>query len=260
MKTYSFGFIGGGRITRIILQAFKSNAFSLENTVVFDTNEIVLKALKTRFPEITVTTEDLIAAGSKQIVFLALHPPVLVETLDRIKDSLKSDSMLISLAPKVTIEKMSASLKGFGNIARMNPSASTLVSKGINPVAFSPAMKQEDKARMLEILNPLGYTPEVKEEKIEAYAVISAMGHTYFFFQLQKLKELALSFGMDENEAKTAITGMLDGSAETLFKSGLQYEEVADLVPVRPLAEVEGTIQGYYDQYLTAIFNKIKPS
>ncbi len=259
MKTYSFGFIGGGRITRIILQALKNSNIKINDSVVFDTDETVLKSLKSKFPEITTISDDIAKTANKQIVFIALHPPVLMESLGKIKDNLAKDSVLISLAPKITIEKMEAALNGFKNIARMNPSASAIVNQGVNPIAFSPLMDQEDKTNILNILKPLGFIPEVKEEKIEAYAVISAMGHTYFFFQIQKLKELALSFGMDEKEAQTAIAGMLGGSTETLFKSGLTFEEVADLVPVRPLAEVEETINGYYDQYLTAIYNKIKP-
>ena len=85
------------------------------------------------------------------------------------------------------------------------------------------------------------------------------MGHTYFFFQLQKLKELAISFGMEEEKAQKALSNMLWGTTETLFRSGLSYTEVADLVPVKPMADVEDVIKGYYDQYLTAIFQKIKP-
>ena len=108
-------------------------------------------------------------------------------------------------------------------------------------------------------MSHLGNTPEVKESKIEAYAVITAMGHTYFFFQIQKLKELALSFGLEEEETQLAITEMLYSTGLTIFYSGLSYEEVADLVPVKPLAEVEESIKGYYDQYLNAIYNKIKP-
>jgi pyrroline-5-carboxylate reductase len=257
MKTY--GFIGGGRITRIILQALKNNANDTSKAVVFDTNADVLKALKAKFPQIEVTTEDLTKVAQNDIVFIALHPPVLMDTIAKIKDSLKVETVLISLAPKITIEKMAAALNGFVNIARMNPSASTIVNKGVNPIAFAPAMKQEVKDSVLTALMPMGYTPVVEESKIEAYAVISAMGHTYFFFQMQKLKELAVSFGMEEKEAQTAITEMLWGSTETLFKSGLPFSEVGDLVPVRPLAEVEDTIKGYYDQYLTGIFNKIKP-
>jgi hypothetical protein len=39
----------------------------------------------------------------------------------------------------------------------------------------------------------------------------------------------------------------------------MTYSEVADLVPVKPMGEVEETIKGYYDQYLNGIFAKIKP-
>jgi pyrroline-5-carboxylate reductase len=259
MKTNSFGFIGGGRITGIILQALKNNAGDINNVVVSDTNPEVLNLLKTRFPQIEVTTDNLNKVVKNEVIFIALHPPVVLDTLSKIKDDLDKNSVLISLAPKITIEKMSSALNGFHNIARMNPSASTIVNKGVNPINFSAAMKEDVKAHLLKILQPLGFTPEVDESKIEAYAVISAMGHTYFFFQLQKLKELAITFGMDENEARTAITEMLWGSTETLFKSGLSFNEVNNLVPVKPLLEVEETIKGYYDQYLNGIFNKIKP-
>jgi pyrroline-5-carboxylate reductase len=98
----------------------------------------------------------------------------------------------------------------------------------------------------------------VEEQKIEAYAMISAMGHTYFWFQLQKLKELAMEFGMEEEEAEEAISDMLWGTTETLFNTGLSYSEVVDLVPVKPLGEVEEIIKGFYDQYLPALYNKFK--
>ena len=259
MKTKSLGFIGGGRITKIILQAFENSGISFEKVVVTDTNPDVLTSLKLKFPKITVTTDNLQEVVNNEVIFIALHPPVLMETLVKIKDLMNKDSVLVSLAPKLTIEKMATALGGFANISRMNPSASAITNKGVNPIAFSQEMKVETRNEFLELMRSLGSTPVVEEPKIEAYAVITAMGHTYFFFQLQKLKELAVTFGINEKEAQTAITEMLWGTTETLFKSGLPYAEVADLVPVKPMAEVEETIKGYYDQYLTDIFNKIKP-
>jgi len=38
MKTTAVGFIGGGRITRIFLQAFKNNQVVTSKVVVYDTN------------------------------------------------------------------------------------------------------------------------------------------------------------------------------------------------------------------------------
>ena len=257
MKT--IGFIGGGRITGIILQAFKNAEISFEKVSVFDTNNDVLSNLKTKFPSIEVTTDNLEMVAKSDIVMLALHPPVMMDTLSKIKDVIKKDAVIVSLAPKMTISKMTAQLSGFPNIARMNPSASTFVNKGVNPICYSKDMDVVGKELLKQLLTPLGLLPEVEESKIEAYAMISAMGHTYFFFQFQKLKELAIDFGMDENEAKAVISEMLCGTTETLFYSGLSYEEVADLVPIKPLGEVEEAIKGYYDQYLTGLYNKIKP-
>ncbi len=259
MKTKSLGFIGGGRITKIILQAFENNGITFEKVVVADTNQEVLNSLKLKFPKIIVTTDNLKEVVQNEIVFIALHPPVLMDTLAKIKDFINKDSVLVSLAPKLTIEKMTAALGGLSNIARMNPSASAIVNKGVNPITFSKDMQVDIKNQLLELMRSLGSTPVVKEPKIEAYAMITAMGHTYYFFQLQKLKELAVSYGMDDMEAKTAITEMLWGTTETLFKSGLSYSEVNDLVPVKPFGEVEETIKAYYDQYLNGIYNKIKP-
>jgi len=258
METKTVSFIGGGRITNIFLQAFKNSRITFEKVIVFDTNRDALILLKSKFPHI-ISTDNIMEVVKSEIVFLAIHPPVLMDTLAKIKGELNNETLLVSLAPKITMEKMTAALDGFTNVARMNPSASTIVNKGVNPVAFAREVSAETKVRFLEIMQPLGSTPEVAESKIEAYAVISAMGHTYLFFQLQKLKELAISFGMDEMEAQTVITDMLWGTTETLFKSGMTYEEVADLVPVKPMGEVEETIKGFYDQYLTGIFNKIKP-
>jgi len=258
METKTIGFIGGGRITNIFLQAFKNSRITFEKVIVFDTNRDVLNLLKLKFPHIT-STDNIMDVVKSEIVFMAIHPPVMMDTLAKIKGELDNETLLVSLAPKITMEKMAAALDGFTNVARMNPSASTIVNKGINPVAFAREVSAETKVRFLEIMKPLGSTPEVAESKIEAYAVISAMGHTYFFFQLQKLKELAISFGMDDKEAQTVITEMLWGTTETLFRSGLAFNEVTDLVPVKPMGEVEETIKGFYDQYLTAIYTKIKP-
>jgi pyrroline-5-carboxylate reductase len=258
MKTTSIGFIGGGRITRIFLTAFSNASITFEQVRVFDPDEAVLLTLKQQFPGVMVTTTGLAETAQSEVIFLAVHPPVLIETLTKIKDSLKPGAILISLAPKLTIQKMSDTLGGFPDIARINPSASSVINKGLNPVCFSPLMTEENKAEVVALMRPLGSFPEVAESKIEAYAMISAMGHTYFWPQIQKLKELAIEFGMDEAEAQRVIAEMLAGTCETLFHSGLSYAGVADLVPVKPLGEVEETILGYYDLYLKTLFNKIK--
>jgi pyrroline-5-carboxylate reductase len=109
------------------------------------------------------------------------------------------------------------------------------------------------------LLKLLGETKTVDEKKIEAYAVVSAMGPTYFWFQIQRLKELAMEFAMDEKEAEDTIELMLLGATRTLFHSGETSEAVMDLVPTKPMGEYEAETAARYNEKLRAIYAKIKP-
>jgi pyrroline-5-carboxylate reductase len=257
MKT--LGFIGGGRITRIILNGFKNANVSFDKIHVYETNETVLGALKADYPQIETSGTDSTKAASSNWVLIALHPPVLMDTLQTIKNSIKDEALVVSFAPKITLDKIQTLLPKTSNLARMNPNAGTYIKKGFNPVCFAKSTNKTIMNSFIEVFKKLGKVPVVPENQIEAYAVVSAMGHTYFWFQLQELKELAISFGLSEKEAQETISAMLSGTTETLFNSGLTYEEVINLVPVKPMSEYENTIREFYKSSLNAIFQKIKP-
>jgi pyrroline-5-carboxylate reductase len=256
----SIGFIGGGRVTRIILEAFRNKKLMIDHVYVYDPNEDSLQRLKKEFPKIIVENNLSVSNIQSEVLFLAVHPPVMMETLAKIKDTLHKETLVVSLAPKITINTIIAALGGFNKVARVNPSATSIINQGINPVAFSDKMTTKEKDTLLDLLNLLGNAPIVQERKIEAYAIISAMGSTYFWFQLQHLKELAEKYGMDGKEANDVITDMLLGTAVSLFKSGKSPAEVMDLVPVKPITEYEDTIKSFYTSKLDGIFEKIKPA
>jgi pyrroline-5-carboxylate reductase len=99
--------------------------------------------------------------------------------------------------------------------------------------------------------------PVVSETKLEAFAVISGMGPTYFWFQFYKLRELGLSFGLTDKEAREAVSYMVKGTLSTMSGT-LKKEEVLDLIPVKPMAEHETEILSWYEQNLTGLYNKLK--
>ena len=215
MHVQNIGFVGGGRITKIFLQAFENKGITFDKIVFSEPNNIVLEKLKGQFPSIVVA-DELSAFEDCAIVFLATHPPIVLEMLEKLKPYLKVESILVSLAPKITIGKMKAILCNYVNIVRVNPSATGVINQGLNPTAFAEGMSDEKKSELLELLNVLGKATVVSEPKIEAYAVISAMGSTYFLFQLKHLYDLAVSYGMENGEAKDVITEMMKGTVNIM--------------------------------------------
>jgi len=254
----SIGFIGGGRITRIILGGFDRKEKWPGKVIVSDANNDVLKDLQKRFPKIEAAGGDIKKPSVADVVFLALHPPAIMGILGEMQSTLRRDAIVVSLAPKISISQLSGGLDGFPRIIRMIPNAPAVVNNGYNPLAFSVAFSKEEKKKLRTWFKVLGDCPEVAEEKLEAYAIITAMGPTYFWFQLYELEDLGNSFGMAPKEVKESVAKMLKGTINTMTNSGLTPMEVMDLIPVKPLGEEEANIRNIYRTKLQGLYNKLK--
>jgi pyrroline-5-carboxylate reductase len=252
------GFIGGGRIVRILLQGWAQAQKLPSHVLVSEPNQEAKAKLAAQFPAVHFTDHPS-EVGAQDVVFLATHPPALAAAAAEIAGALGPEAIVISLAPKFTIAKLTALLGGFARIARSNPNAPSIIGAGFNPLVFGPALAAADRANVTALFAPLGDSPVVAEEKIEAFAVFTAMGPTYLWFQLQALRELAVSFGLTEAEAGAGLKRMVDGAARTLVDSGLRPMEVMDLVPVKPLADMEPMGLEFYRTRLPAIYQKIRP-
>jgi pyrroline-5-carboxylate reductase len=255
MKTKSLGFIGGGRITKIFLQAFKNKKVEFRKIVVFDTNPEITGKLKQLFPQIEISGVEQCA--SQDVVFIALHPPVIAETLEKIDPYVSSKSFVISLAPKITIETIIGKLKTTSKIARLIPNATSVINEGYNPVCFSGGTSQQEKVEIHEMLNTLGKTFEVPEHKLEGYAIISAMAPTYFWFQWKKLRDIGEEIGLTKDESDQTVYQTMISALNTLFRSGLTDQDVFDLIPVKPMGENETEIINMFDQKLKGLYNKL---
>lgn len=258
METKTLGFIGGGRITKIFLQVISNNRSEYKALVVYDSNPGTLAQLKLLFPMIVIAASAREAA-SQDVVFIALHPPVIPETLELTGNSFKSDAMVISLAPKITIRNIASKLLHVPNIARLIPNATSYVNEGYNPVCFAETFSGIKKDALLRILRRMGHTFEVEEPKLESYAVISAMLPTYFWFQMRELVDIGCQVGLTEQESSNAVRDSMIAAIRTYFYSGLKPDEVMDLIPVKPIGDFEEQITQIYKERLITLYQKIKP-
>ena len=126
MITQSIGFIGGGRVAKIILKGWSRVGKLPNKIIVSDNNADVLNKLKNEFQHIETVVNNAKIPASCDIVLIGLHPPVVSEILQEIKSVVNPSAIVISLAPKVSITKISDALNGFKNIARINPNVPPL--------------------------------------------------------------------------------------------------------------------------------------
>jgi pyrroline-5-carboxylate reductase len=251
------GFIGGGRVARVLAGGWRHAGVFPVEVLVNEPDDSAFGKLAELCPDVRrAPLEDAAAAA---VVFVALHPPILGPTLPALRACLGAQSTVVSLAPKIPLSVLTAGL-GTSRVARMIPNAPSIIGRGFNPVAFGDGLDTSARQGLAALFAPWGAWPEVPERDLEAYAILTGMGPTYYWYQWQALRDVAVQFGLSSERADEALRQMLDGALATLLQSGLPPAGVMDLIPVRPLQAVEESVTAAYSTALPALYAKIRPT
>jgi pyrroline-5-carboxylate reductase len=251
------GFIGGGRVARILVGGWRHAGVLPDVILVNEPDDAAfLKLAASSSGARRASTE---AAAAADVVFIALHPPVFASAMPALRSCLGAQATVVSLAPKIPLSALAAGL-GTARVARMIPNAPSIIGRGYNPVAFGGGLDAAARQDVSMLFAPWGAHPEVEERDLEAYAILTGMGPTYYWYQWQALREAAGQFGLSPAGTDGALKQMLDGSLATLLESGLSPAEVMDLIPVRPLQAIEESVTAAYRTALPALLAKIRPT
>lgn len=252
----SIGFVGGGRVVRILVGGWLRAGQPLGELLVHEPEDQAFAGLKALAPN--AERAPLEGAAAAELVFIALHPPAFAAVLPAVRPAIRNNAIVISLAPKVTLESLEAGC-GTPRVVRVIPNAPSIIGKGYNPVAFGPRCDAGARATVSGLLAPLGDAPEVAEADLEAYAILSGMGPTYFWYQLDALRQVVRGLGLKDQAVDAALRATITGTVATLLESGLTPDGVMDLVPVKPLAAQEPAMRAAYLEALPALHAKIRP-
>lgn len=255
MTAPSVGFIGAGRVARIFLRGWARAGVTPPDVVAYDPDGAVLTGLRSLAP--TVRAVELAEAAAADIVLVAVHPPVAREVFAGLRDVLGAGSVVVSMVPTIRLAGLADILGAERPVARLIPNAPSVVGAGFNPIAFNAAADDAARGAVRGLLAPLGRAPEMPDESLEAYAVLTAMGPTYLWPQLVALLDVAAATGLSDDAAREGLAAMVDGAVRTLLESGLPAADVVDLVPSKPLAAPVAAMTAAYGDVLTGLHAKL---
>ena len=123
-----------------------------DNIIVSDPNLERNKIFKSIDADKIEFTQQNNEPLKSQIIFLAVHPPVIKEVLSEIQKNLNPRSILVSLAPVVKIQISQQLLGGHERIVRMIPNAPSIIGRGYNPVCFADSISSQEKSELFSII------------------------------------------------------------------------------------------------------------
>lgn len=181
---------------------------------------------------ITAMDNNIATAQKADVLVLSVKPQVYETVITEIKQFVKEDTIVISIAPGKTMNWVSG-LFGFdedAKLVRCMPNTPALVGEGCTGVCFSTGVNAEEKEVVMNILNSFGKAYEVPEHLMDTVVGVSGSSPAYVFMFIEAMADAAVADGMPRNQAYEFAAQAVYGSAKMVLETGKHPAELKDMV------------------------------
>ncbi len=232
------GFIGMGNMGYALMNGCL-DFFGKDNIKFFDTNtDRCEEIFKTTGVGYVSSVKELVET-SKYIV-LAIKPQVYETALDGVSEWVNDDTIIISLAPGITVEKVKE-LTSAEKIIRTMPNTPAMVNAGMTGICYDEDKFSPDEEIIIDkIFNSIGKYKKVSEDLMDAVVCASGSSPAYVFMFIDYLAKSVEKLGLSKEDATEFVAQTVYGSAKLLMDTG----EDANVLKERVCSPGGTTIEG----------------
>ena len=224
------GFIGCGNMASAIIKGIIANGIVEANEIIASCKTVASreKAKASLGIQIAVSNREVVEKA--KVIVLAVKPQFFEEVIAEIKDVVKDDQLIITLAPGKTLawleEKFGKSLK----IVRTMPNTPAMVQEGMTAACPNAYVTEKDMAYVIGILEGCGAVEVVPERLIDAVVAVSGSSPAYIYMLIEAMADAAVAEGMPRKQAYTFAAKAVMGSAKMVLETGKHPGELKDMV------------------------------
>lgn len=172
-------------------------------------------------------------AEEADVLVISVKPQMYEAVIREIKDVVKKDAVIISIAPGKALSWLSG-LFGFSDkgekIVRCMPNTPALVGEGCTGVCFGQGINESEKETVMNILNSFGKAIEVSEHLMDTVVGVSGSSPAYVFLFIEAMADAAVADGMPRKHAYEFAAQAVYGSAKMVLETGMHPAELKDMV------------------------------
>ncbi len=224
------GFIGAGNMaTAMIKGLIESGVYEKGQLGASDTDPSALKRMAGQFGvESYGSSRDLVNQCST--VVLSIKPQNMKDVLDEIKNGIRDDHLIISIAAGIPIKMIYDMLKRDIPIIRVMPNTPALVQKGVSALAAGRFVKPEHMAVAGSIFDAVGETVEVEESMMDAVTALSGSGPGYIFRIMECMVDAGVGVGLERETALSLVIQTFLGAAHLAKASEHSLSHLREMV------------------------------
>ena len=225
------GFIGlGNMATAMIGGMLKEQVVITDDIIGKARTEATQTRVKSKF-NINIAESNAEVARAADVLFLAVKPIFLPEVIGEIRDKVRPETLIVSIAAGRTLSYIK---EAFGRedckLIRCMPNTPSLVLEGCTGVCAGENVTEEELERVLGLLNAFGKASVVPERLIDVVVGVSGSAPAYVFMFIEAMADEAVAEGMPRKQAYEFAAQAVLGSAKMVLETGMHPGELKDMV------------------------------
>lgn len=212
----------------MIKGAILSGRYDASEIYAADLNTETLKKLKDEFG-INISTENKYPAGCDVLV-LAVKPQFLDGVIDKIKDIVSENTIIVSIAAGQSLEKIEKKFMRSIKLVRAMPNTPALVNEAMSALAANENVSESEMAVVKEFFECFGKAEIVSEKLMDSVTAVSGSSPAYVFVMIEAMADAAVRAGMPRKQAYTFAAQAVLGSAKMVLETGIHPAELKDMV------------------------------
>ena len=226
---YKVGFVGLGNmgyaISKGLLKTMDASDIAFYDLDTEKSKNIVDEL------NINLCKDNSEVAEKSRYIILAVKPQIYDSCISEIKNSLNPDSIVISIAPGITIDRLNDSLGAFVKVVRVMPNTPALVNEGMSVLSFSDdEFTSEEISDVENIFRSCGEIETVEERYMDAIVPISGSSPAYIYMMIESLADGGVLLGLPRKLSYKLASQTVLGSAKMVLETGLHPGELKDAV------------------------------
>ena len=224
----TIGFVGSGNMAEALIKGIvAAKLYAPDNVFISDIRAERLELLTGKYG-VTALENNTDLAGKVEILVLSIKPQNMNDALESIKDTINTETLVISIAAGIKVAKIAAAL-GDMAIVRVMPNTPALIGEGASALyANERAKPLLDKA--LSIFSSVGKAVIVDDEDlIDAVTAVSGSGPAYYFLLMEEMIKAGTKLGLPDDVAKDLVLQTAKGAGLLAVEADKNNESPAEL-------------------------------
>lgn len=214
------GFIGCGNMGSAMLSGLLSSGlFSKENIYCSTKSEESKNRLKIKFGVNIDSNKEV--AKKCDFIILAVKPHFFADVIREIKEDIKTDTIIISIAAGIEIIDIESWFEKKNiKVVRAMPNTPALVGEGMSAICPNENIEKNEIQEVQKIFSSFGKSEILEEKYFHAFIALCGSSPAYAYMFIEAMGEAAIKAGISSNKAYKLAAQSILGTAKMVLETG----------------------------------------